>query len=262
MRNLLLLFIVFLFFACRNDKPTTEQTQEQIKTTSEQNAENQVVETNPDTPIEYVFEPKTFKPIDESKKDAALKKTLNDLLEVVKNKDLEGLKPFLDVNILVSLGGEKGWNDFLELWKLKENPEKSMVWQELKNAITLGGTFDKRNNNSYTTPYLYATFDYDAYEYAVITGDKVNIRDKPSTKSKVVAQLNYDVVKVFQNDATYSSFQEKIGDETHYWLRIQMADGKIGYVWGKFCRTGIDYRATFSKVRDEGWKMTSFVAGD
>lgn len=255
---------VLFFTACRNDKATSEQPQQQqqTETISEQGVENQVIEPETTEPITYVFKPKTFKPIDESKKNAALRKTLNDLLTVIKNKDLDGLKPFLDANILVSLGGEKGWNDFLDFWKLKANPENSMVWQELKNAITLGGTFDKRNPNAYTTPYLFLTFDYDAYEYAAITGDKVNIRDKPTTKSKVIAQLNYDVVKIFQNDANYSQFQEKIGDETHYWFKIQMADGKTGYVWGKFCRMAIDYRATFSKVRDEGWKMTSFVAGD
>ena len=259
MKKLFLLLFVVSFVACRNSETTSTTVQKQSQTEQLQSVQSEKGGTD----METVFEPKTFKPIDESKKNAALRKVLNDLLTVINNKDLEGLKPFLDANVLVSLGGERGWNDFLELWELQSNPEKSMVWQELKNAITLGGTFDKGNPNAYTTPYLYSTFDYDAYEYAAITGDKVNIREKPNTKSKVVAQLNYDVVKILPTGQdSDNSAREKIGDETHYWLNIQMADGKTGYVWGKFCRMAIDYRITFSKVRDEGWKITSFVAGD
>lgn len=263
MKNLLLLFVILSYMACGNEKQTDEQPQEQAQIDQQTEQNQQIEQTNQNTEsINYVFKPKIFKPINESKQNPELRKFLNNLLTVIKNKDVEGLKPFLDESISVSLDGGRGWDAFLEIWELDLKPKKSLVWQELKNAITLGGMFDKQNSNFYVTPYLFTTFDYNPYDYAAIIGKKVNIRDKPSTKGKVVTQLNYDVVKVLEDYGVFSLFQEKIGAETHYWFHIQMADGQTGYVWGKFCRSPIDIRATFAQVRDEGWKMMSFLAGD
>jgi hypothetical protein len=260
MKNIILLFVILSSIACGNEKQTDEQPQEQTQINQQT---EQIEQTNQNTEsINYVFKPKIFKPVNESNSNSALKKVLNDLLIVIKNKEVENLKPFLDENILVSLGRGRGWDAFSELWELDLKPKKSLVWQELKNAITLGGIFDEQNSNFYITPYLYTTFDYDPYEYAAITGKKVNIRDKPNMEGKIVTQLNYDVVKVLQDDGMFSQFQEKIGTDTHYWFHIQMADGQTGYVWGKFCRSAIDNRATFAQVRDEGWKIISFLAGD
>lgn len=264
MRIILYVFALMMLVACSDKKEKTqhmewevdEQNQPQ-KTKGEQTATAEEETGN-------VFKPAKLEPINESKGNVVLRKFLKDLLKVIEKKDVKGLKTFIDPNIQASFGGDKGIDDFIEMWELDIKPQKSMVWQELKNAILLGGTFNKDNENAYYTPYLHTRFpsDYDAFEYAAITGNNVNIRDKPSTGGNVVTKLSYDIVKVLQYDMTASKQREKIGDQTHDWMKIQMADGKTGYVWGKFCRSSIDYRAGFAKVRDEGWKMTFFVAGD
>lgn len=252
-------FAIMTLVACNSKKEATDEQHIQSETDVQKEIDNEK-----ENDVNYVFKPAKLKPVNESKKNTELRNFLQDLLKVVENKDVEGLKGYIDSNIKASFGGDDGISDFIEMWELDIKPEKSMVWQELKNAILLGGTFGDENPNSYYTPYLHTRFpeDYDAFEYAAITGKEVNIRDKPTTKGKLVTQLTYDIVKILQYDMEQAKQSQTIGGQTHNWQKIEMSDGKIGYVWGKFCRSPIDYRAGFSKVRDEGWKMTFFVAGD
>lgn len=261
MRILTIIITILLFVNCESKTETDEQQQTEIG--SQQIDETEIAQQTAES-TDYVFPPAKLEPINEAKQNAELQKTLKSLLAVINNKDVDGLKTYVDANIKISFGAEYGINDFLEMWELDLKPEKSLLWQELKNAIVLGGTFDDDNRNAYYTPYTFTHFPdkYDAFEYAVITGNKVNIRSEPSTKGTVVAQLSHDVVKVISYDRDFGKQMQTIGDQTHDWQKIQMADGKFGYVWGKFCRTGIDYRAGFAQVRNEGWKMTFFLAGD
>lgn len=264
MRIFTVIITILVFVNCESNTENSEQqTQNEIRSEQIEQAEIlQDVEEQEAT--NYVFPPAKLEPINESKQNAELRNMLKDLLEVIDNKDVEGLKQYVDTNVKISFGAEYGLNDFIEMWDLDLKPKKSLLWQELKNAIILGGTFDEDNQNAYYTPYIFTRFPdkYDPFTYAVITGNKVNIRSKPSTKGKVVAQLTHDVVKVVSYDKDFGKQTQTIGDQTHTWQKIQMPNGTFGYVWGKFCRTGVDYRAGFAKVRDEGWKMTFFLAGD
>lgn len=267
MRIITTIITILLFINCGSEEQNSEQStigHRDVGTSESQQQQVEQAEIQAETSTDYVFPPAKLEPINESKQNAELRKTLQALLKVIENKDVEGLKGYVDTNIKISFGAEYGINDFMEMWELDLKPEKSLLWQELKNAIVLGGTFDEDNRNAYYTPYTFTRFPekYDAFEYAVITGNKVNIRSEPTTKGKVVAQLSHDVVKIVSYDRDFGKQTQTIGDQTHAWQKIQMADGKYGYVWGKFCRTGIDYRAGFAKVRDEGWKMTFFLAGD
>lgn len=258
---------ILLFVNCESETAAEQQsTIDQVATGTSENPKTEQSEIEQQTveSASYVFPPATLKPINESKQNAELQSTLKALLDIINNKDVEGLKKYVNTNIKIGFGTQHGINDFIEMWELDLKPEKSLLWQELKNAIVLGGTFNEDNENAYYTPYTFTRFPekYDAFEYAVITGDKVNIRSEPSTKGKVVAQLSHEVVKVVSYDRDFGKQTQTIGDQTHAWQKIQMANGKFGYVWGKFCRTGVDYRAGFAKVRDEGWKITFFLAGD
>ncbi len=261
MRVIFYILAIMIFIACE-DKSSKKVAHQPWQAEGE--SEGTRVEGETKTTTENTFKPFQLKPINEASESKDLKKTLDDLLKVIEKKDVEGLKPYIDKNIKIGFGDGGGINDFITMWELNKNPDKSMIWQELRNAITLGGTFDDNNGSSYSTPYVFTSFpdDYDVSEYAAIVGNKVNIRDKPSTKGAVVKQLNYDIIKLLPFDVNGGSLSETIGNETHDWLKIEMSDGKTGYVWGKFCRSAIDYRANFAKVRNEGWKITFFVAGD
>lgn len=273
MKNLFFVLIIFCCFSCEEQtEQATSQNQSESKTvTDKQNvveteqAEKQTSDKLGLTDYDkskLVFQPMQLLPVDESKQDPTLRKTLDDLLIIINNKDVEGLKSFIDKNITVSFGGENGLEDFITFWDLDLNPKKSMLWDVLKTTITLGGTFDEENKNAYYTPYIFTKFPEDPFEFGIIVGEKVNIRAEPNLKGALVRQLSHELVRLIAYDKPFDSRTLTIGNETHDWLKIEMADGKTGYVWGKFFRSGIDYRAGFSKVRDEGWKMTFLVAGD
>jgi hypothetical protein len=272
MKNLLTLLLMLLMISC-TETATNQTTDNQQNTSLESKDETIVQEietpTNPSKTglfnydkSKLVFQPAQVLPVDESKQNASLRKTLDNLLIVINNKDVDGLRPFMDNNIKLSFGEDNGFEDFITFWDLDLNPEKSMLWDVLKTTITLGGTFDRDNKNAYYTPYLHTSFIEDPFEFGVIIGEKVNIRAEPNLKGKLVRQLTHEVVQVIAYDKDNDTRTQIIGQEKHDWMKIKMADGEVGYVWGKFFRSPIDYRAGFAKVRDEGWKMIFFVAGD
>lgn len=77
----------------------------------------------------------------------------------------------------------------------------------------------ERRNNFKNNPSSFAN--------AVVTGDKVNVRSKPSTSAKVVAQLNKGhLVLVTKNT------KAKDG----YWYFIETASGTQGWVFGKYLK--------------------------
>ncbi len=272
MKNLLYFILLLLTTNClkKTENQSVEKNQQNIISQTVETSLEQKTETISNPYFEnydkskLVFQPAQVLPIDESKQDKSLRKTLDDLLIVINNKDVNGLKSFIDYDITVSFGDSDGFDSFITFWNLDLNPEKSILWEVLKKTITLGGTFDDQNNQQYYTPYIFSSFpkEYDAFEFGVIVGKEVNIRTEPNLKGKLVRQSTHEVVRVIAYDKPFGSRTQTIGNETHDWMKIEMADGKTGYVWGKFFRAAMDYRASFAKVRDEGWKMIFFVAGD
>ncbi|HSK73954.1 MAG TPA: SH3 domain-containing protein, partial [Pyrinomonadaceae bacterium] len=138
---------------------------------------------------------------------------------------------------------------------------KSKLWGELLTVLTNGGAFYKEADSKgiFCAPYSFMVFpeSLDAFEHQVIFGSNVNLREKPNTLAKVVAQLSYNVVKVdYEN-----SIQNKTKENEYTWLKIETLGGKKGYVSADFVRSPIDYRACFERKGGQ-WKMTTFVAGD
>ncbi len=75
---------------------------------------------------------------------------------------------------------------------IQKNPDKSELWFELAEVLRLGGTFNKKKT-AFTAPYVFSRFpnSFDSYSYGAITDKNVNIRSKPTLKSKVIAKLSY-----------------------------------------------------------------------
>lgn len=65
----------------------------------------------------------------------------------------------------------------------------------------------------------------------IILGTKVNVRNKPTTKAKVIT-----VVKEGENVQIleWSNSKEKIGNYTDKWVKIKTNSNKIGYLFGAF----------------------------
>lgn len=199
------------------------------------------------------------KPVDEGKTNASFNAFRSKLIEAVKKRDKNFVISILDRNITNSFGGIGGINEFKEMWKI--NNPKTALWDELLTVLINGGAFYKEAESKgiFCAPYSFMAFpeDLDSFEYLVIFGNNVNLREKPNTSAKVVAQLSYNIVKVdYQN-----SVLDKNKEDDYSWLNVETLGGKKGYVSADFVRSPIDYRACFERKGGQ-WKMTVFVAGD
>lgn len=197
------------------------------------------------------FTYKTIPPRNTVTKNVSADQFVKKLLWIVKTKNLKALMNYISSPILSSFGGDGTIEGFQEQWNLKKNPKKSKLWGELDTVLRLGGVII---GEEMVFPYLFPDWPkgFDAYEYNAIIGSKVNLRKTPSLHSKVIRQLNYDIVFPF-NDVCY----ERKGS----WVKIQTHDKKVGYVDQKYIRSAIDYRLIIRKT-SKGWRINTLVAGD
>lgn len=183
------------------------------------------------------------------------------LLQAIEEKDAAFLLDHVDASIKMSYGVENGKQDFITSWELDNRPGNSRIWDHLRELLQLGGIFMDKTLQSFTAPYTFHADVPDPYEYYIITGTEVRIRQKPSLQGAVLGSLNYDVVLRAPYDPDETQVVETIGGESHPWIKIQFGQQDTGYVFGKFVRSPIDFRANFTHKNGK-WMMTFFVAGD
>jgi len=181
------------------------------------------------------------------------------LIESLERKDLPFLLEHIDDKIKISFGLPSGKNDFLRIWKLKQNPQESEVWTTLLKVLRLGGKFDNQPKTSFTAPYtFFADNIRDSFGEWIIIGQSVKLRETASVQGKILGLLNYDIVKYIGEK---NPIKETIDGETYPWIKIETTEKIQGYVYGKYIRSPIDYRVNFVKKNGK-WKITFFVAGD
>jgi hypothetical protein len=83
----------------------------------------------------------------------------------------------------------------------------------------------------------------------LVTGENVPLLERPDPASKPAATISWDLVEI----AT-------LNPESAY-QRVELGDGKVGFIATDKLRSLIDYRLTASS-RNDRWHITSFVAGD
>ena len=198
------------------------------------------------------------KPVDEAKKDASFLAFRTELIEAVKKRDAKYVLSILDQNIMNNYGGGSGVEEFKETWKISSL--QSRLWSELLIVLTNGGTFsEEAGSKFFSAPYTFSRLPsrLDAFEYQMIFGNNVNLREKPDLQAKTVARLSYNIVKIdYEN-----SLRTKNNEDRYDWLKVETMGGKKGFVKAEFVRGAFDYRAIFEKKRGQ-WKMTAFIAGD
>lgn len=198
-------------------------------------------------------------PVDEAAKNPDFLQFRQELLIALEQKNLGFLVKHIDDNIKVSFGGYHGIEDFIKYWELDQQPQQSKIWKTLKDTLELGGKFEENNLNSFIAPYTFLSRKItDSYSQLIITGTDVRIRKKPSLQGEIIGSLSYDIVTSMFEDNLPST---TINGETYLWVKIKTQTGIEGYVYGKYVRSPIDYRANFQK-RGDSWKMIFFVAGD
>ena len=215
------------------------------------------------SPVEQTNGFKKFQvlPKDDSLTDKEFSIFISNFKKDVKNKNIESLKKSIAPDLSWTFGEESGIKSFLKWWKLDKNPGSSGFWNEMDKVLSMGSVFYNEEKTSHAFPYLFVTFpaDYDSFQFAAVTGKKVNVRKTASSKSAVVETLDYEVVKT--SAAETNSKTEKIDGITGTWIKVTTSTGKEGYIFSQFLHSPVGYRAIFEK-RKKGWMLTAFISGD
>ncbi|MGD9561514.1 MAG: SH3 domain-containing protein [Pyrinomonadaceae bacterium] len=199
------------------------------------------------------------RPVDSAAEDPSFLAFRTKLIAAAERKDAAFILRILDPRINLSFGGHEGIADFKSMWKITSRNTK--FWEEFLPVIKNGGTWWKGTSvdKIFYAPYTFDSFpeDIDAFTHEAIFGSNVNLREGPSTRSRVMAQLSYNVVTVETDPDTEAG---KIR-ETRGWSKVRTLGGLSGWVRNDLVRSPIDYRAGFEKKRGV-WKMVAFIAGD
>jgi len=211
-------------------------------------------------PTKQIIEHNKVYPVDEAPLDTSFFLYREDLLDAIAKRDVFSLLDACDQNIKVSFGGEDTLPEFIEMWQLDKNAGNSELWPILEKVLRSGGTF-AQNRQQFYAPYTYSTFpgEVEGFTHGIITGEGVRFRAQPTTTSRVITNLSYDVVEILPVE---EEILEMIGGEEYPWVKIKTSNGKEGWIYGKYFATPIDFRAGFERQPDGGWQMILLVAGD
>ncbi len=191
-------------------------------------------------------------PVDEAAQVPEFLALRDRLLTAVRQRDLEAVVAVAAADIKLSFGGDYGRDQFRKRLLSDDNGEGGSYWNELEWALKLGGVFNGEHGRQFCTPYVscngsHQCTDCDPFEVLVAVSDRAPVYASADAGASVLDHLSYDVVKLLD----YGSSRQ----------RVELVDGRIGYVAFPDFRSPIGYRAYFEK-RDGRWQMRIFIAGD
>lgn len=211
--------------------------------------------------ISVAAQERYVKPVDEAGRDPSFAAFRTKLIAAAERRDSAYILQVVDPKIELSFGGDHGIADFNRIWRI--NAKDSKFWGEFLPVIKNGGLWIRnkgKRTGTFFAPYSFNGFpeDLDAFEYAVIFGNNVNLRKTASPDGEIVGRLSYNVVKPH-----YPNFESDTAREgrSSDWIKVETLGGMTGYVNSAFVRSPIDYRAGFEKKRGV-WKLVTFIAGD
>lgn len=212
--------------------------------------------------------------LDESYKDESFLAFKLQLVQALLDKNVSDIKLLLSDDIIgqkdPSFPGKKGFvYDFLK--------DKKSTQQFCKEALKLisfgfreGKLDDLEKERGYQkvfyAPSFHRDFDY-CYgstkhsDKILVVGDNVNVREKPTSKSKVIAQVSFEVLK-FQSPIE-DPWQEDVRKNTEslpkgkYWYAVKLKDGKIGYIIEDYVSDNYYIDLRIAKTKN-GWKVVSY----
>lgn len=172
--------------------------------------------------------------------------------DIVKRRDTKALIAITDPHIATSFGGDGGTAEFIRMWVLdKDGGRNSEIWGYFDDMLVLGCN---ASADDASMPYIFGSWpeDKDVFETVIAKGTNIALRAGPSTKSKVLTRLSWEIVTIARHPS---------GEEPQYWTRVRTDKGQIGYIHNDYTRSSIDYRALFNLVNGK-WVMTALIAGD
>ena len=193
--------------------------------------------------------PRRLPPVDQCTAEPGFSVFRDALKRSVDARDGDALLALLAPDVLVNFGGETGRDAFARQWDLTAgSPDE--LWTQLAKILALGCA---RSNTTLVMPALALQFDSDSdedvFDKLVVTSSVAELRAAPDPASARIARLSWDIV---------TALERRHQDD---WVKVQLADGRRGWVSARQLRSPLDYRATVEK-RDGRWMISAFVAGD
>jgi hypothetical protein len=186
----------------------------------------------------------TLRPVDEAASNPDFLQYRARLEMAVERRDVAAVIEASDPGIRLGFdasGGADAWRTRLA--------DRSELWDELRDVLARGGRFS--SPASFAAPYVYANWPerFDSFECAAVTGTNVRLRSAAALDAPIIGAVSHSILRLIE------PAQGKL------WARVQLGDGRTGYMWHAYVRSPVDYRALFN-LADGRWKMTAFVAGD
>ncbi len=187
-------------------------------------------------------------PVDEAANDPSLLAFRNALLDAVRRRDVNQVVAWAEPNIRLSSDGAGGRAAFRQM--LNDETAGPKAWQDLETALDLGGVFQQWDE--FCTPYFSCRppvpeCNCTPYDVVVIVAEDARAFLESDTKSPVVAELGYDVLRILELYAN--------------WAFVELPEGGNGFVRRADFRMVVDYRAHL-RQRDGEWWIEAFLAGD
>ena len=199
-------------------------------------------------------------PVNEINKDTSLVNFINKLNVIIENKDTTQLFKIIDKKIIISWGGGiEGIKNFKTEFGF-DTTVNSKFWEYLYDLVKLGGVFenDSEFGEVIKFPYLQSERFYDSINYDfewfttyVCIKPNVKVYSEPNLNSKVIFNLDYDILQ-----------QEDIENQYGDFVKIATLDRKIkGFVSfdDVYCTAWSSY---IFKKKGKDWKLVSVAAYD
>ena len=131
--------------------------------------------------------------VDEAVRDPSLVTYRSQLLQVIRERSVEQLKPLVDSDVFLPFQ-EHGWEKFVEVHR-PQDPE-SDIWSRLHQDVSRGGRF--MGKDGFCAPYFMCPEwpGADGQDVLVIVKRNVPVRQRPDDSARVLAVLSCDILRV------------------------------------------------------------------
>lgn len=166
------------------------------------------------------------------------------LSAAVRTRDADALAALAAPDIALDYGGGSGIE---ELRKRLAEPDRKL-WAELDAIMPLGCAVE---GGLAAMPWVFWNIpdDVDGYSAMIVTGDAVTLAQTPPGKEP--ANVGWHIVGIdpmdFQPDKPLT--------------KVTLRDGRKGRVPTAKLRSLLDYRL-IAEPKEDGWRITAFIAGD
>jgi len=202
---------------------------------------------------------------DQSFRDLSFVKFRNQLTEAILERDTSKLFPLLAAEVHASDKCNYAPKDCMMEEFRHAGPDRDKLWSDLLKAISFGFSENVVKDVIYRlagkgevvfqAPSYLKTFDDKNKQYLLVLGQNVNVREKPTPYSKVVAQVSLETLKYVDPMLTGSRGDFYFADGKQ-WYQVMLRDGRTGFIVEDFTSAGLNRELSVKKINGE-WKIIS-----